>query len=249
MALSKPPRARNRSARTSMQADGRTNTSRDRVVLLLVELARFGDRVDLAEAVEAQPDVLEDPAIVPRHELRSDEAGVRAVQLLDQGADGVRIEGDVVVADAEEPVVALDEREHLVGGDAEAGVGAERAHERIGQVLGDQGGEVVAVGVDGVAGDEEEGVEVRVVLVDEGLERLLEPGARTVDDDDRDDRRARSGRRSPRWREAIAARRSVPVTRLSHGTSDARHPPSRRVAWPVPRPGSPDNVSASCPHR
>ena len=31
-----------------------------RVVLLLVELARLGDRVDLAEAVEAEPDVLED---------------------------------------------------------------------------------------------------------------------------------------------------------------------------------------------
>ena len=97
------------------------------------------------------------------------------------------------MAEAEEPVVALDEREHLVGGDAEAGIGVERAHERIGQVLGDQGGEVVAVGVDRVAGDEEEGVEVGIVLVDERLERLLEPATRTVDDDDRDDRRRDRG--------------------------------------------------------
>ena len=108
-----------------MHADGRTNTSRDGVVLLLVELARLDDRVDLAEAVEAEADVLQHAGVVPRHELRPDDAGVRAVQLLDQRADRVGLEGDVVVADAEEPVVALDEAQHLVGGRAEAGVGAE----------------------------------------------------------------------------------------------------------------------------
>ena len=36
---------------------------------------------------------------------------------------GVGVERDVVVADAEEPVVALDEAQHLVGRGAEAGVG------------------------------------------------------------------------------------------------------------------------------
>ena len=56
---SNPPSERNRSARTSRQADGSTNTSLHGVVLLLVDLARLGDRVDLAEAVEAEPDVLQ----------------------------------------------------------------------------------------------------------------------------------------------------------------------------------------------
>ena len=126
-------------------------------------------------------------------ELRSDDAGVRAVQLLDEGADGVGVEGDVVVAEAEEPVVALDEAQHLVGGDAEAGVGAERAHEGVGQVVRDQRGEVVAVGVDGLAGEQEQRVQVGVVLAGERLERLLEPGSRVVDDDDRDDGRRDRG--------------------------------------------------------
>ena len=105
----------------------------DGVVLLLVVLARLGDRVDLAEAVEAEPDVLEDARVVPRHELGADDAGVGAVQLLDERPHGVRLEGDVVVAEAEEAAVALDEAEHLVGRGAEPGVGAEVADEGVGQ--------------------------------------------------------------------------------------------------------------------
>ena len=52
IAGSKPPSVRNRSARTSMQADGSDEHVAHRVVLLLVDLAGLGDRVDLAEAVE-----------------------------------------------------------------------------------------------------------------------------------------------------------------------------------------------------
>ena len=116
----------------------------DGVVLLLVVLARLGDRVDLAEAVEAEPDVLEHARVVPRHELGPDDAGVGAVQLLDERAHGVGLEGDVVVAEAEEPAVALDEAEDLVGRRAEAGVGAEVADEGVGQALRDARLEVLA---------------------------------------------------------------------------------------------------------
>ena len=84
-------------------------------MLLLVDLAGLDERVDLAEAVDAQADVLQHARVVPVDELRPDDAGVRAVQLLDEQADGAGLEGDVVVQEAEEAVVALDEVEHLVG--------------------------------------------------------------------------------------------------------------------------------------
>ena len=115
----------------------------DGVVLLLVVLAGLGDRVDLAEAVHAEPDVLEDARVVPRHELRADHAGVRAVQLLDQRPHGVGVEGDVVVAEAEEAAVALDEAEHLVGRCAEPRVASELTDEGVGEEAQDAGAEVV----------------------------------------------------------------------------------------------------------
>ena len=90
------------------------------VVLLLVDLAFLDERVDLAEAVDAEADVLQHARVVPRDQLRPDDAGIRAIQLLDQQPDGTRIQGDVVVQEAEEPVVALDQTEHLVGGGAVA---------------------------------------------------------------------------------------------------------------------------------
>ena len=160
----------------------------DGVVLLLVVLAGLGDRVDLAEAVEAEPDVLEHGRVVPRDELGPHDAGVGAVQLLDEGPHGVRLEDHVVVAEAEEPALPLDEAQDLVGRRPEAGVGAEVADEGVGEALRDAAAEVLAGRVGRPAGQEEERVEVRVVLVGEGRERLLEPRARGMDDDDRDDR-------------------------------------------------------------
>ena len=55
-------------------------------MLLLVDLARLDERIDLAEAVDAEADVLQHARIVPSNQLRADDAGVRAVQLLDQQA-------------------------------------------------------------------------------------------------------------------------------------------------------------------
>ena len=94
----------------------------DGVVLLLVELARFDDRVDLAEAVEAEPDVLQHARVVPvdtslgptmpAFERYSSSTRMRTAS---------RVGGDVVVAEQEEAVVALDEAQHLVGARPEAG--------------------------------------------------------------------------------------------------------------------------------
>ena len=69
----------------------------DRVVLLLVDLALFDERVRLAEAVDADPDVLQHTGVVPRDQLRADDAGVRSVQLFDEQTNGAGIEGNVVV--------------------------------------------------------------------------------------------------------------------------------------------------------
>ena len=46
-------------------------------MLLLVVLARLDDRVDLAESVEAEADVLQSARLVPVDELGPDEAIVR----------------------------------------------------------------------------------------------------------------------------------------------------------------------------
>ena len=92
-----------------------------RVVLLLVDLAFFDEGVDLAEAVDAEADVLQHARVVPRDELRA-----RRCPAFDRYISSTSsrmalgIEGDVVVQEAEEPVVALDEAQHLVGGGAVA---------------------------------------------------------------------------------------------------------------------------------
>ena len=109
----------------------------DRIVLLLVVLARFGDRVDLAEAVEPEADVLEHGGVVPRHQLGADHAGVGSVELLDEHPHAVGVERHVVVAEQEEPGVALDQAQHLVRRRTEAGVVAEVAHERLRQAMRD----------------------------------------------------------------------------------------------------------------
>ena len=130
---SNPPSAPEQVGTHEQAGAGQGEDVADGVVLLLVELAPLDDRVDLAEPVDTQADVLEDAGVVPVDELRADDAGVRAVQLLDEQPDGVGVERDVVVAEAEEAALALDEPQHLVGGGSEAGVGVELADEGLGQ--------------------------------------------------------------------------------------------------------------------
>ena len=156
------------------------------VVLFLVDLAGFDDRVDLPEPVEAEPDVLQPARLVPLDELGTDHSGVRAVQLGDHRPHRVRRRCDVVVAEQEEPVVALDQAQHLVGGGAETRVPGDGADEGGGEKGADPGADgVEQLGV-GVADDQEQEAHVGVVLAGKRRERLVEPWPGVVHDDDGD---------------------------------------------------------------
>ena len=159
----------------------------DGVVLLLVELTRLGRLERHPDPVGAQPDVLEHRRPVPVDQLRADDAGVGAVGLGHQLADRRRVEGHVVVEEAEEPG-AFDQLQGLVGGRAEARVVAERPHERVRQALADVGHHPWLG-----PGDEEEQAEVRVVLTGDRVEHLVEPRSGLVHDHHRDDRRCAAG--------------------------------------------------------
>jgi hypothetical protein len=156
----------------------------DGIVLLLVDLVGPDDRIDLAEAVELEADMLEHSRIVPVDELRADQSGVRPEHLGDHDAHGALVERDVVVADEEEAVVALHQAQHLVDRGPEADVGAELTHERVGKHTVDAGPHLV----DRIGcvvrvirrGDEEQGAQVGVVLRGERCERFVEPVARVV---------------------------------------------------------------------
>ena len=130
-----------------------------RVVLLLVDLPALDDRVDLAEAVGAEPDVLELAGVEPVDELRADDSGVGAVELLDHQPDRALVERDVVVEDAEEAVVALDEAEDLVRRRPEPGVGRDLLEERVGEVAAHLLGQLRGDRV-GLVDDEDERLEV-----------------------------------------------------------------------------------------
>ena len=153
-----------------------------RVVLLLVGLTGLDDRVDLAEAVDRQADVLQHDGLVPVDELRPDDAGVRAVELLDEQTDRVRLECHVVVEEAEEAVIALDEPHHLVGGRAVPAVGLHGTDEGVRQCGSDLRGEVAQL-----AHHQEEVAQVGVVLRSEAGEHLGEPRGGLVHHHDRHD--------------------------------------------------------------
>ena len=120
----------------------------DGVVLLLVELTPL-DEGDLhARLVHPHPDREQAAGVVPFHELRAEDAGVGPVRLLHEEADGRRLEGDVVVHEAEE-AGALDEVEGLVGGGSVPGVVVEPADVGVGELGGDPPrNHLVAAGVD-----------------------------------------------------------------------------------------------------
>ena len=72
--------------------------------------------------------------------------------------------------EAEEPVVALDQAEHLVRRRAVTDGVADTANERIRHLATDPFGRVA-----GLAGDEEEALQIAVVLLGEAVEHLVEP--------------------------------------------------------------------------
>ena len=140
------------------------------IVLLLVVLAGLDERIDLAEAVDAEAHVLQHRRLVPGDQLGADDAGVRSVELLHQQADGALVECDVVVQEAEEPVVALDEAQHLVRRGAEAGVPTDGANEGPRHVGTDARRQLARL-----AGHQEQVLQVAVVLPGQPLEHLVEP--------------------------------------------------------------------------
>ena len=86
-----------------------------------------------------------------------------------------RRRSDVVVAEQEEAVVALDQPQHLVGGGTEPRVPGDGTDEGGGQVRADPGADgVEELGI-GVADDQEQEPHVGVVLAGERRERLVEP--------------------------------------------------------------------------
>ena len=143
-----------------------------RIVLLLVVLPRLDDGVDLAEAVDTEAHVLQHSRLRPRDELGADDAGVGAVELLHQQANGVGVERHVVVQEAEEAVVAFDQPQHLVGGSAETRVAGDGPHERIRHPLADAGRHVARL-----TDHEKQVLQVGVILRRQCIEHFLEPWA------------------------------------------------------------------------
>ena len=164
----------------------------DGVVLLLINLADIDPAGRVAEAIDVEPDVFENASVLPRHELGSNNAGVRAVQLLDHRPHGIRIERDVVVAEAEEAVVTFYKLGDGVGRRTEPGIRWQLFDDRFGEDAGNAPRDAVFSAV----GDEENGSQRRVVLMGEGLDALVEPRSRCVDDHDGDDGGRGDGARS-----------------------------------------------------
>ncbi len=162
------------------------------VVLLLVELTRIDHRIDFAEPVEAEPDVLQSARLIPIGQLRSDDSGVRTEHLFDHHPDHVRSESDIVVAQQEQPVVTFDQPQHLVGRRSVADICCQRSHER-GRNDGANPVRDLLCLVVVTGGDEEQGSQIGVVLCGEAGEGLVEPVAWFVYDHHGYDRRRELG--------------------------------------------------------
>ena len=108
------PRPRNRSARISMQADGRANTSRTASCCSWSTSPCSTNGSISPKRSTPRPTCCRTPGSSQAHQLRADDARVRPVDLFDQQPDRGRVQRHVVVQEAEEPVVALDQAQHLV---------------------------------------------------------------------------------------------------------------------------------------
>ncbi len=217
------------------------------VVLLLIDLTRFDDGIDLTEPVHSQTDRLQHARVVPVDELGADGTGIRPVHLLDHDPQRTGLGGDVVVTYQEEAVVALDESQHLIGRRTESDIGADGTNERAGQApLDALVDRVHASSIGGTVGDvvhhEEEHAQVRVVLAGECLERVVEPVAGIVHDDDRDDRRCNGGLRFHDGARLATVPAIVP-------SWQRRVPMKRPRAVVLPQPPLPVTVSRSSTRR
>ncbi len=171
-------------------ADQRAGAGHDedvahRVVLLLVELARFDQPDPFTRLVDRLPH-LEDPSgVVEADELGADDAGVRPQRLPDHGGDGRRGRRCVVVEEAVEGG-AVHDLSDVVGGRTESAVVVDAAHVGIGEHRRHPwGGVSVARRI-----DDEDG-QVRVVLRRESGEAFVEPRSGVPGHHHGDDRRRR----------------------------------------------------------
>ena len=192
IAGSNPPSVRNRSARTSRQAEGSVNTSRTASccswsyspgsVIGSTSPKRSSPSPTCWSTAGSSHDTSFGPT-TPAFDRYSSSTSIRTQSGSSATSSWQK---------QEEPGVTLDQAQHLVGRRPEAGVGAEVADERLRQAGRDPRLERLGVAR---TGEEEEGVEVGVVLGRDRGERLVEPGlcGLGVDDDDRDDRRRRRG--------------------------------------------------------
>ena len=201
----------------------------DGVVLTVVDFARI-DPVDHGSPFVHRHADMEQPAgVVPAHQLRGHDPGVRPVGLLDQKVDGVGCGGHVVVAE-EEVGRPLDHGEDLVGARPEAAVLSQQAHECPRKLRRHNGRRIL-----GTSGVEDQDRQLGILLGGEGAQRLGEPGSR--------DRTSRSLRRPeepgspsgvrgylrPPWSPRVSPGRSVQgVARRpwsAGGRQDPRSPP------------------------
>ena len=86
----------------------------NRIVLFLVSLTRLDGSTHVTDAICAESDGLHDRRIVPLHELWPDHPCIRPKRLFDQSGNRIGSERHVIVHQAEEPTIALDETRDLV---------------------------------------------------------------------------------------------------------------------------------------
>ncbi len=153
-----------------------------RVVLLLVELAHLHVGGEHAGLVGAHAHLEQAGGVVPVDQLGADDAGVGAERLFHQAANGVGLQGDVVVHEQVEGG-ALHQVGHVVGGGAVPGVVVQSAHVGVGQ----HGVHPVG-GIRLPGGVHHQHAQVGVGLVGQALQGLVEPGAGIVGDQHHDHR-------------------------------------------------------------
>ncbi|CAB4827978.1 unannotated protein [freshwater metagenome] len=144
-------------------------------MLLLVRVSALGDPDCSTEAIRPHAHALDSTRIRPLEQFRTHHTCVGSIYLRHQLTDGVGGKCDVVVQEAEEPLVPLDQTDDVVHGGAETRICRKVTQGGIGEHRPDPRRKP---GV--LAGQEEEHPQIRVVLGAECGERLVEPWSGVV---------------------------------------------------------------------
>jgi hypothetical protein len=181
----------------------------DPLVLFLIELAPPVGGGD-ARLVRGHPYRKQADGVVPDDELRRDDARVRAVRLLDQEPDRVRLGSGIVV---EEDVMrrTLDHAQDVVGGRGKPPIGVQPAHVRRREDGGNPAGRVL-----GARRVDDQDREVGVVGVPHRSKGFLQPRPGIVGNNDDDHRR---DGRCDRCRRIVTQPAGVGLRRRTHGTA------------------------------